>query len=318
MNELEVRRTPELIAAEINHIKEETKRIVLNNSIEIGRRLTEAKLIVPHGEWGKWLEEKVDYSKTTANNLMNIFNEYGAAQMDLLGSNINDTVFANITYTQAVELLLIKNPEERKEFVENNDMENMSTRELKKAIADLKKSEKEKEEYKNKYEKLKNKAEEDQKALVQAVEKAAEHANEMEIEKNKLLEEMSNNSKIAEEAIKKIKEYEDKIKELEERATDVIPGIDEEQMKKIEEEHKKKIEKLLSEKEKIESKLKEIESSSKQNDGAIKFWIHFDTLTKSFEDILNDINEVDCNDIEEGLKYKNACKKLINIMLERL
>lgn len=316
MNELEVRRTPELIAAEINHIKEETKRIVLNNSIEIGRRLTEAKLIVPHGEWGKWLEEKVDYSKTTANNLMNIFNEYGAAQMDLLGSNINDTVFANITYTQAVELLLIKDPEERKEFVENNDMENMSTRELKKAIADLKKSEKEKEEYKNKYEKLKNKAEEDQKTLVQAVEKAAEHGNEMEIEKNKLLEEMNNNSKIVEEAASKIKEYEKKIKELEERPTDVITGIDEEQMKQIEEKHKKEIEKLLSEKEKAESKLKEIQF--KQNDSKVKFKIHFDSLVKNFEDILNDINEVDCNDIEEGLKYKNACKKLINMMLERL
>ncbi len=316
MNELEVRRTPELIAAEINHIKEETKRIVLNNSIEIGRRLTEAKLIVPHGEWGKWLEEKVDYSKTTANNLMNIFNEYGAAQMDLLGSNINDTVFANITYTQAVELLLIKNPEERKEFVENNDMENMSTRELKKAIADLKKSEKEKEEYKNKYEKLKNKAEEDQKTLVQAVEKAAEHANEMEIEKNKLLEEMNNNSKIAEEATQKIKEYEKKIKELEERPTDVIPGIDEEQMKKIEEEHKREVEKLLFEKEKVESKLKEIQS--KQNDSTVKFNIHLDTLIKNFENILNDVYEVENNDAEEGLKCKNACKKLINMMLERV
>lgn len=318
MNELEVRRTPELIAAEINHIKEETKRIVLNNSIEIGRRLTEAKLIVPHGEWGKWLEEKVDYSKTTANNLMNIFNEYGAAQMDLLGSNINDTVFANITYTQAVELLLIKDPGERKEFVENNDMESMSTRELKKAIADLKKSEKEKEEYKNKYEKLKNKAEEDQKTLVQAVEKAAEHANEMEIEKNKLLEEMDNNFKIVQEATSKIKAYEEKIKELEERPTDVIPGIDEEQMKKIEEEHKKEIEKLLSEKEKVESRLKDIESQSRQNDGSVKFNIHLNTLIKNFEDILNDVYEVENNDAEKGLKCKNACKKLINMMLERL
>lgn len=318
MNELEVRRTPELIAAEINHIKEETKRILLNNSIEIGRRLTEAKLIVSHGEWGKWLEEKVDYSKTTANNLMNIFNEYGAVQMDLLGSNIKDTVFANITYTQAVELLLIKDPEERKEFVENNDMENMSTRELKKAIADLKKSEKEKEEYKNKYEKLKNKAEEDQKTLVQAVEKAAEHANEMEIEKNKILEEMNNNSKIAEEATLKIKELENKIKELEERPTDVIPGIDEEQMKKIEEDHKKEIEKLLSEKEKAENKLKEAESQYKQNDGAVKFRVHVDALTKNFEDILNDVYEVETNDTEEGLKYKEVCKKLINVMLERL
>lgn len=316
MNELEVRRTPELIAAEINHLKEETLKIAMNNSIEIGRRLTEAKLLIPHGQWGEWLKNNVDYSKTTANNLMKIFNEYGADQMTLWGGSLKDTVFANLNYTQAVALIGIKDTEERKQFVQENNIDEMSTRELQKAIAEKNKAEKEKEEYKNKYEKLKNKAEEDQKTLVQAVEKAAEHANEMEIEKNKLLEEMNNNSKIVEETTQKLKAYEEKIKELEERPTDVIPGIDEEQMKKIEEEHKMEIEKLLSEKEKAESKLKEIQF--KQNDSKVKFKIHFDSLVKNFEEILNDINEVDCNDIEEGLKYKNACKKLINMMLERL
>ena len=36
-------RTPEVIAAEINSIKSQTKTMILCNSIEIGKRLVEAK-----------------------------------------------------------------------------------------------------------------------------------------------------------------------------------------------------------------------------------------------------------------------------------
>ena len=84
-NALQVQRTPELIAEEINHIKNQTKVMVIYNTIEIGRKLTEAKSKIPHGEWGKWLEEKVNYSKSTANYLMRIFEEYGSEQMALFG-----------------------------------------------------------------------------------------------------------------------------------------------------------------------------------------------------------------------------------------
>ncbi|MDF2892513.1 MAG: hypothetical protein K0R80_2880, partial [Clostridia bacterium] len=43
-------RSPELIAAEINNIKNQTRKMMLYNSIEIGRRLIEAKTLVAHGE----------------------------------------------------------------------------------------------------------------------------------------------------------------------------------------------------------------------------------------------------------------------------
>ena len=51
MEELQVKRTPILIAAEINKIKDDTRRVVIYNCIEIGRRLCEAKELIPHGEW---------------------------------------------------------------------------------------------------------------------------------------------------------------------------------------------------------------------------------------------------------------------------
>ena len=142
MNELSTSRTPEVIAAEINSIKEQTRRMVLANSIEIGRRLAEAKQMLPHGEWGKWLEVNVDYSPSTANNLLNIFEQYASDQLSIFGDNVKSEAFANLSYTQAVALLGVPE-EEREAFVVENKVEDMSTRELQKTIAEKKKLEKE-------------------------------------------------------------------------------------------------------------------------------------------------------------------------------
>jgi len=70
-------RTPLVIAAEINRITCQTKKILLTSAIEIGRRLQEAKALVKHGEWGKWLEESVSYSQKTAERLVKLYEEYG-------------------------------------------------------------------------------------------------------------------------------------------------------------------------------------------------------------------------------------------------
>ncbi len=43
-------RTPEQIASEVNFIKEQSGKMLLRNAVKIGRRLTETKEPVPHGE----------------------------------------------------------------------------------------------------------------------------------------------------------------------------------------------------------------------------------------------------------------------------
>lgn len=315
MNELQVQRTPELIAAEINHIKEETFKILMNNSIEIGRKLTEAKLLIPHGEWGEWLKKNVEYSKTTANNLMNIFNEYGANQMTLWGSNVKDTVFEKLNYTQAVALMGIKDYEERKQFVQENNIDEMSTRELQKAISEKNKAEKENKKLQKEIDKLKKTNEEERKTLVQAVEDAAHRADDMEIEKNKIMDELTANTEARKIAEEKVKELEDKINDME--TVDVIPGIDEAKMKEIEDKHQEELKRVKAEKEEAERKLEEIKNA-KDNTTTIKFSMNIDAITKDFENLLNLINDVETNSAEEGLRYKNACKKFINIMLGRL
>jgi hypothetical protein len=117
--------------------------MVLYNSIEIGRRLLEAKEIVAYGEWGKWLKESVDYSQSTANNLMRIFEEYGADQITFLNDNAKSQALGNLSYTQAVALMGIPS-EDREVFIAQNNIDDMSTRELHQAIKDKEKAEKEK------------------------------------------------------------------------------------------------------------------------------------------------------------------------------
>lgn len=143
MNDLSVERTPQVIATEINMIVHQTKKILLTNAIEIGRRLKEAKSLVEHGEWGKWLEESVSYSQSTACRLIRICEEYGASLPDGSGTS-NLAPVPNLTYTQA--LLLLGLPEgEREEFIAKNDVATMTKQELQQALRDRDHTKQEKE-----------------------------------------------------------------------------------------------------------------------------------------------------------------------------
>lgn len=122
------------LAAEINVIKQQTARTLLTASIEIGERLTQAKNLVPRGEWENWLQENVDYSQSTAQNFMKIYREYGSNQIGFSGKTPLE-IFGNLTYTQALAIIGLP-PDERETFVEENNVKDMSTRELQKAVAE--------------------------------------------------------------------------------------------------------------------------------------------------------------------------------------
>ena len=121
-------RNPAMIAGEINTIKEQVRTTALSASVEIGRRLLEAKALVPAGEWVQWLKDNVDYSVRTAQNLMALSQEYDGQQTQAL---------SRLSYTQAVMLLALPQ-EEREEFAETHDLDAMSTRELQKELQALK------------------------------------------------------------------------------------------------------------------------------------------------------------------------------------
>lgn len=139
------------LATEINTIKQQTQSIMMTASIEIGRRLVEAKAVVGHGNWEAWLKENVNYSQRTASNLIKVFQEYGTGQQKLFGKEIKSQALADLSYTQAVALLGIRDPDERADFLEEHDVAAMTTRELEQAIKERDAAKKEAAEAREKY-----------------------------------------------------------------------------------------------------------------------------------------------------------------------
>lgn len=129
MNELQTTRTLDMVAAEIRTFTAS----MLNNIIEIGRRMVEAKEMLPYGAFGKWIQENTGYSVSTANNFMRIYTEYGAAQGSLFGGETECQTFGKLSYTKALALLALP-AGEREAFVESHDVDAMSTRQLQQAI----------------------------------------------------------------------------------------------------------------------------------------------------------------------------------------
>lgn len=159
-NKLQIRPL-ETIESEINFYKQQTAIGI----IEIGKRLIEAKEQLPHGEWGKWLEEKVEFAQSTANKFMKCASEFS-----------NSESVRNLGSKKLFSLLSIPQ-DEREEFIsqphevngQTKTVDEMTTRELQKVI-------KEKKELENKiYEK-----ENETKQLKQELEKEKNKPKEKE------------------------------------------------------------------------------------------------------------------------------------------
>lgn len=313
-------RNADIIAVEINAIKQETQRVVLSNSIEIGRRLVEAKTLVPHGEWGKYLEEKVDYSKSTANQLMKIFEKYGSQQISLIGDNAKSKAIGELSYTQAVLLLGIKDDEERERFIEENkeEIQDSSTRELKKMIAEN-----------NKLKDENNRLKEETELNKATVKKNEETINKMLFERNKLKDDVEMvRIEMEEEIKKKEKQYAENINSLNQKIEELknkpieVTGIDEskeEEYKQKEEElkkqHKEEIEKLKSQLTSTEEKLSNVKNQC-SDEGVIKFKLYYESLKGDINNLLNSIEEIKDTDLKE--QYKNALNKTLDIIKGRI
>ena len=122
-----------VITAEIRDIRRQANAMALIYAVEIGRRLVEAKEALPYGDWGRWLKEEAEFSQSTANNFMRLFEEYGSAQISIFGASVDSQTFANLPYSKALSLLAVP-AEEREEFAEEVHADELSVRELNEAI----------------------------------------------------------------------------------------------------------------------------------------------------------------------------------------
>lgn len=88
----------------------------------IGRCLIEAKELLPHGEWLPWLTEQVEFTERQAQRFMRLAREWS-----------NPTALSDLGATKALQLLSLPT-EEREKLMEEQNVIDMSSRELEQAI----------------------------------------------------------------------------------------------------------------------------------------------------------------------------------------
>ena len=101
-----------IITTEIRTLYQTAVRTELSYAIQLGRKLTEAKELVEHGEWGNWIRENLPFSQDKATMMMKIYDAYGANQESLFGE-INSETYRNLGISQAFTLLSV--PENERE-----------------------------------------------------------------------------------------------------------------------------------------------------------------------------------------------------------
>ena len=109
----------ETVTAEIIQLQQDAGNAIIG----IGKRLIEAKAMIPHGEWLPWLAEEVGYSERVAQSFMRLAREWES----------NPKALSDLGATKALKLLVLP-PEERETFMAGNNVVDMTSRELEKAI----------------------------------------------------------------------------------------------------------------------------------------------------------------------------------------
>ena len=172
----EMTRPIEVITQEINFYKFQAGQAI----IEIGKRLCEAKQCLPHGAWGEWLQNEVEFSERTAQNYMQIAKKYKNPQ---LITDMGNSV------TKA--LLLLSVPEdEREEFVgeaheidgEAKTVAEMTTKEMEQLLKKLEAERAEKEKLQSQLDLFQDEAEKAKEAAVDAAVDAAYKDTEDKLE----------------------------------------------------------------------------------------------------------------------------------------
>jgi len=311
------------LTTEILILKQQTAQ----NIIEIGKRLISVKESLPHGDWGKYLEEKVDVSQWTANKFMKVAKE-----------NSNCGTYNNLSQSKVFALLSMPQ-EERETFVKENPVNEMTTRELQQAIKDRDNAESEKNNAENnlkiyqmqlKQAKIDAKQLEEDKATSELKVKTLE--GELQKEKENLIK-MKEDQK---EEIAKLQSFigeaesvgnDEEVERLKASLQELQNDVDSSALKvdELEEQIKSKpvdVTETIIEKvpEEIEKELQELREKASLNTSqpVLKFKIYFEELQNVFRNELEIMDEIKIDYPEMYDKCKEAILNLISKMSEKL
>jgi len=302
MNQIAIDRDAGMIAYEINIIKDQANKYLLHSSIEIGRRLKEAKEMVGHGNWLKWLEQEVNYSKRTASNLIKIHDEYG---IQLL-KNPNEQSIADLGYTQAVAMLKL-DVESRENFLIIHDVDDMSVKEIDSEIKKV------------------NEIKETKEDLLKQIELLKGSNENLENELTLKVKDIETKEKEIKGFVKEIKSLDKKMN------TKADDNISDEELKELKSEMLIKKQKIIQLENELRVKPKEVEvqqikyetpkevlkelddlkSKLNSSENAIKFKSSFNMLMNQFNDLLGIVDSIKTDEPDEYEKYKGAVNKLL-------
>ena len=100
-----------------------TLRLSINmNMWQLARVFVEAKELVPHGEWGKWLQDNADVSEKTAEDMMAAYKRFGGKPQ-----------FESLGRAKTFKLLPLPAGTED-QFMREHDVQAMTTREVQEAV----------------------------------------------------------------------------------------------------------------------------------------------------------------------------------------
>ena len=314
-NQLTTERNATVIAAEINAIKEQVRGTVLSASIEIGRRLAEAKRMIPHGSWTSWLQESLAYSERTAQNLMKLADEYGTGVPPSL---------SDMSTTQAVLLLGVPGGE-REAFMEEHADD--STRELKEAVAALKA---ERDRMQTTIDELTANATDgsaEREQAERAAQEAANQAQQLRAELERLKQETENAAK--QDNQKELKKLNAKLAAAEKAEQQAKATL--EQAQKAAEDSRADADRLKQEleqagkpiiqqviPEEVQTELARLRAQASRASGESELRAAFESLKASYELLVQKLGNVREADADTASKYGAAFGKALRVMAERV
>lgn len=128
------------ITSEIRYIQNDVQQYAAQGALKIGERLCEAKELLGHGEFLPWIKDEFGWTDRTAQKLMAVYREFGDSQKSLFGPEINTKTYSDLPISKLY--LLISVPEsEREDFVKENNVAEMSVREMEKLLREKKEAE---------------------------------------------------------------------------------------------------------------------------------------------------------------------------------
>jgi len=267
---------------------------------QAGQRLNIIRNRIPHGQWEEWCRDNLKFSYRKAARLMNLATKI--EDENSLFSNL--PTLADIEISKVYELLAA--PEEAaKEVIENNNIEDITVRELREEL---------------------QKSKEALKSRDYDIEALQETIRKLNVEKNNAadpaeLEELKLKLLKAEDKLKKAKEAqkkaaEDAQKKAEEELSKSIEAAKEEARKEVSDNMdslKTELEAALEENKKLSQAL-----DNSNNKELAVFKVKSDQLQSDFNSCLESITALRQQDSELADKANQALKKVLNVLLDKL